>query len=66
MMRWAGEMGESAQDLAQAVASVCSPLDLAACGIAIDQGFNRVVYARRFLHHGPEGAAQIATAPWPL
>ncbi|MFO1226912.1 YheT family hydrolase [Roseateles sp.] len=49
LMRWAGEMGESAQDLAQAVASVCSPLDLAACGIAIDQGFNRVVYARRFL-----------------
>ena len=67
LMRWAGEMGESAQDLAQAVASVCSPLDLAACGIAIDQGLQpRGLCPPLPAHHGPEGAAQIATAPWPL
>ena len=52
LMRWAGEMGESAQDLAQAVASVCSPLDLAACGIAIDQGFK------------PRGLCPPLPAPW--
>jgi predicted alpha/beta-fold hydrolase len=49
LMRWAGEMGGSAAELVQAVASVCSPLDLAASGQAIGQGFNRLVYTRMFL-----------------
>ncbi len=49
LMRWAGEMGKSAGELVKAVASVCSPLDLAAGGWAIGRGFNRQVYTRMFL-----------------
>lgn len=49
LMRWAGEMGESAREVVAAVASVCSPLDLAAGGWAIGRGFNRQVYTRMFL-----------------
>lgn len=49
LMRWAGEVGSTACDVVSAVASVCSPLDLAASGHAIGQGFNRLVYTRMFL-----------------
>ncbi len=49
LMRWAGEMGASAAAVVSAVASVCSPLDLAAGGWAIGRGFNRLVYTRMFL-----------------
>jgi len=49
LMRWAGEHGGSAARLADAVASVCSPLDLAAGGHAIGRGFNRLVYTTMFL-----------------
>lgn len=49
LMRWAGEMGAEAASCVRAVASVCSPLDLAAGGHAIGRGFNRVVYTRMFM-----------------
>ena len=49
LMRWAGEMGSSAAAVVAGVASVCSPLDLAASGWAIGRGFNRLVYTRMFL-----------------
>ena len=49
LLRWAGEMGHSAQASVRAVAAICSPLDLAAGGHAIGQGFNRLVYTRLFL-----------------
>ncbi len=49
LMRWAAEMGETASQHVRAVASICSPLDLAAGGHAIGQGFNRLVYTRMFL-----------------
>ena len=49
LMRWAGELGSSAAQVVRAVASVCSPLDLAASGWAIGRGFNRLVYTRMFL-----------------
>ena len=49
LMRWAGEQGEAAAQVVDAVASVCSPLDLAAGGHAIGRGFNRQVYTRMFL-----------------
>ena len=49
LMRWAAEMGESASQQVRAVASICSPLDLAAGGHAIGVGFNRLVYTRMFL-----------------
>ena len=49
LMRWAAEMGRSANAVACAVASVCSPIDLAASGQAIDTGLNKAIYARMFL-----------------
>ena len=49
LMRWAGELGAQAQPVVAAIASVCAPLDLAASGRAIGQGFNRQVYTRMFL-----------------
>ena len=49
LMRWAGEMENSAKELVCAVSAVCSPLDLAASGKAIGEGFNRQIYTRMFL-----------------
>ena len=49
LMRWAAESGAEASQLVAGVASVCSPLDLAASGWAISRGFNRQVYTRMFL-----------------
>ena len=49
LLRWAQEAGDSAATTAAAVAAVCSPIDLAAAGQAIDQGFNWLVYSRMFL-----------------
>ncbi len=49
LMRWAGEMGLEAVPRVRAIASVCSPLDLAAGGQAIGRGFNRLVYTRMFM-----------------
>ena len=49
LLRWAQEAGDSAAATAASVAAVCSPIDLAASGKAIDQGFNWLVYSRMFL-----------------
>jgi len=49
LLRWTQEAGSTAGAVARAVAAVCSPIDLAAAGGAIDRGFNRQVYARMFL-----------------
>lgn len=49
LMRWAGEMEQSAAQCVRAIASVSSPLDLAAGGYAIGRGFNRMVYTRMFM-----------------
>jgi len=49
LMRWAGEVEEDAARQVAAIASVCSPLDLAAGGAAIGRGFNRLVYTTMFL-----------------
>ncbi len=50
LLRWAEEAGTSAGQIAHAVCSICSPIDLAASGVAIGRGFNKLVYTRRFLH----------------
>ena len=50
LMRWAGEQGAAAVKQVDAVAAICSPLDLAESGRAIGRGFNRQVYTRMFLH----------------
>ena len=49
LLRWAQEAGDSAAATAASVAAVSSPIDLAASGRAIDQGFNWLVYSRMFL-----------------
>lgn len=50
MLRWAIEQGQMAAQMVQAVAAVCSPIDLTASGHAIGRGFNRWVYTRMFLN----------------
>jgi predicted alpha/beta-fold hydrolase len=75
LMRWAGEMGDAAAKDVDAVAAVCSPLDLAAGSVAIGRGFNRLVYTTMFLrtmkpkaleklkqHPGLFDAAKLAAA----
>lgn len=49
LMRWAAEHGQSAARHADAVASICSPLDLVQSGQAIGRGLNRQIYTRMFL-----------------
>ena len=64
LMRWAGEQGQAAQQVVQAVASICSPLDLTASGHAIGKGFNRHVYTRMFLHSmKPKAMAKLKQHP---
>ena len=47
-----------------AVASVCSPIDLAAGGWAIGRGFNRLVYTRMFLRSmKPKALHKLAQHP---
>lgn len=64
LLRWAQEAGDSAAATAAAVAAVCSPIDLAAAGRAIDRGFNRQVYARMFLSSmKPKALAKLKQHP---
>jgi predicted alpha/beta-fold hydrolase len=64
LMRWAGEMGREAGQVVAAVASVCAPLDLAASGLAIGRGFNRLVYTRMFLDSmRPKALQKLAQHP---
>ena len=64
LMRWAGEQGQAAQQVVQALASICSPLDLTASGKAIGAGFNRQVYTRMFLRTmKPKAMAKLKQHP---
>lgn len=64
LMRWAAEHGLQAKLKADAVASVCSPLDLVQSGQAIGQGFNRQVYTRMFLRTmKPKALAKLTQHP---
>lgn len=64
LLRWAEEMGEAAAAVAHAVVAVCSPVDLAASGRAIDRGLNRLLYARMFLATmKPKALAKLAQHP---
>ena len=49
LMRWAGEQGNQANKLVDAIASISSPLDLAASGHAMGAGLNKQIYTRMFL-----------------
>jgi uncharacterized protein len=64
LLRWAEEAGAQAGAIARAIAAVCSPVDLAAGGWAIGQGFNRLVYTRMFLQTmKPKALAKLAQHP---
>ena len=64
LLRWAQEMGEQAGRVVSAVASVSSPIDLAASGLAIGRGFNRLVYTRMFLNSmKPKALRKLAQHP---
>lgn len=49
LLKWAGERGSAAGELVSGVAAMCAPLDLAACGHHLANGFNRV-YTKHFLN----------------
>jgi uncharacterized protein len=49
LLKWLGERGGGAAALVRRAAAVSAPLDLAAASRALDRGFNRAVYTRRFL-----------------
>lgn len=64
LLRWAQEAGETAAQTACAVAAICSPIDLAACGHAISRGFSRQVYTRMFLRSmKPKALAKLQQHP---
>lgn len=64
LLRWAEEMGEQAARVVGAVASVSSPIDLTASGLAIGAGFNRLVYTRMFLKSmKPKALRKLAQHP---
>lgn len=64
LLRWAAEVGEDALRCVDAVAAVCSPIDLAAGGHAIGRGFNRQVYTRMFMRTlVPKALQKLAQHP---
>ncbi len=64
LMRWAGEHGTAAFKSADAIASICSPLDLTQSGLAIGRGLNRQIYTRMFLHSmKPKALAKLEQHP---
>lgn len=64
LLRWAAEVGTDAARSADAVAAVCSPIDLAAGGHAIGRGVNRQIYTRMFMRTlVPKALAKLAQHP---
>ena len=64
LMRWAAEHGHQASQAAQAIAAICSPLDLAQSGAAIGKGLNRYIYTPMFLKSmKPKALAKWAQFP---
>jgi predicted alpha/beta-fold hydrolase len=64
LLRWTEEAGDEASKLVSAVASISAPLDLAAGGMAIGRGFNRLIYTRMFLSTmKPKALAKLAQHP---
>ncbi|MBT3069234.1 YheT family hydrolase [Rhodoferax sp. U11-2br] len=64
LLRWAEEAGQSAGQVVDAVASISAPVDLAASGQAIGQGWNRQIYTRMFLASmKPKALRKLAQHP---
>lgn len=63
LLKWAGERGSEAGKVVSGVAAVCPPLDLAACGHHLANGFNRL-YTKHFLATlKARSAARLALFP---
>lgn len=64
LLRWAGEHGHHAGRVVDAVAAICSPLDLLQSGYAIGKGLNRYIYTPMFLRTmKPKALAKWAQHP---
>jgi predicted alpha/beta-fold hydrolase len=64
LLRWAAEHGDGAQRSADAIASICAPLDLTQSGHAMGLGVNRQIYTRMFLRNmKPKALAKWAQHP---
>ncbi|WP_090044371.1 YheT family hydrolase [Limnohabitans sp. 2KL-27] len=64
LMRWAAEHGQEARQKADAIASICSPLDLVQSGHAMGRGLNRHIYTRMFLRSmKPKAMAKLKQHP---
>jgi hypothetical protein len=57
LLKWLGERDGEAGRVIDAAASVCAPVDLAACGHNLGRGFNRI-YSRYFLQTLKKTAAE--------
>ena len=63
LLKWLGESGDSAREVAERAAAVSAPLDLMAAGEALGQGFS-LLYARNFLATlKPKALAKLARHP---
>ncbi len=60
VLRWAQEAGSTASATVHAIAAVCAPIDMTSAGRAVDQGLNRLLYARMF----PGSMKPRAAAKW--
>lgn len=49
LLKWLGEAGEQARSFLHSAAAISAPLDMRAAGIALDKGFNRLIYTAHFL-----------------
>jgi predicted alpha/beta-fold hydrolase len=64
LLRWAQEAGDAATQLVQAVAALCSPIDLTASGRCIGEGLNRWIYTPMFLRTmKPKALAKLRQHP---
>ncbi len=49
LLKWLGEYADHSAELIQAAAAVSAPMDLGACGRALDTGLNRLLYTPMFI-----------------
>jgi hypothetical protein len=49
LLKWLGERGEAARARVRRAAAVSAPINITAASVALDRGFNRLVYTRHFL-----------------
>ena len=64
LLKWLGEQGEEAKKIVRRTAAVSAPVDLAAAGLALDRGLNRLLYTRHFLSTlKPKSLAKLEVFP---